>query len=119
MTAVDVLPSLPSHASHPLPPPPKLVFCDECGEPFYLSKHGESVGQELCGPKCNADRHKRRQRGYTRIIKALIEWRLSRTKSGLVDLCHLLDNGLIDEERKIRSRRDERIAAIKKEMARR
>lgn len=93
-----------------LPVPPALVFCAECGSPFY--PHG--VHRIFCEPSCKTRRHARRMKAAYQLIDLAIEWRLNRTKGALAELTFALDNGIVDEERKIRSARALRVAEAKK-----
>ena len=95
---------------------PELRFCDECGKPFYVTAHGKAVNQRLHSAACNTVRRKRRMHDAYRIIDAVIEWRLDGSDGSLHKLCHILDNGLIDEERRVRARRNEVVSAAKKAM---
>lgn len=83
---------------------PTVVFCEECGNPFYRNM----PNKKYCGDTCRQSAWNRRVNGGFKLYALAMRWRIDRDKGDMAQMTIAADF-LAAEERVIRSRRDANI----------
>jgi hypothetical protein len=83
---------------------PTVVFCEECGNPFYRNM----PNKKYCSDTCRQTQWNRRVTGGFRLYELTMRWRIDREKGDMADLTAAADQ-LAGEERIIRARRNANI----------
>lgn len=84
------------------PQPPKFVYCDECGKPFYGIRHD----QIFCSGACKKARHARRVQGGLKLYDLAMRWRIEQPKDAWGDLTTEVDRLAFDERERRRKRKE-------------
>lgn len=80
---------------------PTVVFCEECGNPFYRNM----PNKKYCGDTCRQSAWNRRVNGGFKLYALAMRWRIDRDKGDMAQMTIAADQ-LAAEERIIRKRRD-------------
>lgn len=88
---------------------PTVVFCEECGNPFYRNM----PNKKYCNETCRQTQWNRRITGGFRLYELTMRWRIDREKGDMAELTAAADQ-LAGDERIIRARRN---ANIKRQQA--
>ncbi len=76
--------------------PPKIIYCDECGAPFWPNRKA----QKFCSDKCRHQKNRRDQVKGAEIARLALEWRRHRKPGALPALTRQVDNFLREEKQR-------------------